>query len=538
MKQDKKVCAMMTDNGKAGGERRALPAAFAEEMRELFETLPGVSVSELPAFLESLAGERSCGLRRNPLKYTKEEFEEHMPYVLEKVPWADEGYFYRREEQPGKSPYHEAGAFYIQEPSAMIAAELLGARPGEAVADLCAAPGGKSTQIAGQMQGEGLLVCNEYVPSRARILSQNLERMGAANCVALKEDVGRMAERFPLFFDRVLVDAPCSGSGMFRKEEEALLQWSPENVRMCAERQTEILDHAAKMVRPGGVLVYSTCSFSEAEDEGIVRHFLQEHQEFSLDDSVLTQELLDAGVCPGGLPGSVRMWPHRLRGEGHFAARLVKTGTDTESGGGTDRESCGEKTNGMDAESGRTKTNGMDTKSCREKRSGKSMAPGKAKTGQAGGTKKGRAGDRDGQRENRNSFADFCKQYLQGQYLERLEEKGRFLWRGEHLFLMPACLPDLGDLRTERSGLHLGEAKKGRFEPSHTWAMTLKKEDAGQRMELKDPAAYLRGETVENEDGLKGWVLMLWRGKSLGWGKAGGNVVKNHYPKGLRKNIV
>lgn len=521
---------MRTDNGKAGGESRTLPAAFAEEMRELFETLPGVSVSELPAFLESLAGERSCGLRRNPLKYTKEEFEEHMPYALEKVPWADEGYFYRREEQPGKSPYHEAGAFYIQEPSAMIAAELLGAGPGEAVADLCAAPGGKSTQIAGQMQGEGLLVCNEYVPSRARILSQNLERMGAANCVALKEDVGRMAERFPLFFDRVLVDAPCSGSGMFRKEEEALLQWSPENVRMCAERQTEILDHAAKMVRPGGVLVYSTCSFSEAEDEGIVRRFLQEHQEFSPDDSALTQELLDAGVCPGGLPGSVRMWPHRLRGEGHFAAKLVKAGTDTEFGGG--------KTNGTDRESGRTKTNGMDTKSCREKRSGKSMAPGKAKTGQAGGTKKGRAGDRDGQRENRNSFADFCKQYLQGQYLERLEEKGRFLWRGEHLFLVPACLPDLGDLRTERSGLHLGEAKKGRFEPSHTWAMTLKKEDAGQRMELRDPAAYLRGETVENEDGLKGWVLMLWRGKPLGWGKAGGNVVKNHYPKGLRKNIV
>lgn len=506
MKQDKKVCAMMTDNGKAGGESRTLPAAFAEEMRELFETLPGVSVSELPAFLESLAGERSCGLRRNPLKYTREEFEEHMPYALEKVPWADEGYFYRREEQPGKSPYHEAGAFYIQEPSAMIAAELLGARPGEAVADLCAAPGGKSTQIAGQMQGEGLLVCNEYVPSRARILSQNLERMGAANCVALKEDVGRMAERFPLFFDRVLVDAPCSGSGMFRKEEEALLQWSPENVRMCAERQTEILDHAAKMVRPGGVLVYSTCSFSEAEDEGIVRRFLQEHQEFSPDDSVLTRELLDAGVCPGGLPGSVRMWPHRLQGEGHFAARFVKAGTDTESG--------------------RAKRNGMDT------------ASGGGKAGAVGYAKKGRSGDGGGQRENRNYFTDFCKQYMNEHYLEKLEEEGRFIWRKEHLFLVPACLPDLGDLRTERSGLHLGEAKKGRFEPSHTWAMTLKKVDVRQRMEVKDPAAYLRGETVENEDGLKGWVLMLWRGKPLGWGKAGGNVVKNHYPKGLRKNIV
>ncbi len=520
----------MTDNGKADSAERTLPAAFVEEMRELFKTLPGVSVSELPAFLESLAGERSYGLRRNPLKYTKEEFEKNMPYELDGIPWADEGYFYRREEQPGKSPYHEAGAFYIQEPSAMIAAELLGAEPGEAVADLCAAPGGKSTQIAGQMQGEGLLVCNEYVPARARILSQNLERMGVADCVVLKEDVGHMAGRFPLFFDRVLVDAPCSGSGMFRKEEEALLQWSPENVRMCAERQMEILDYAAKIVRPGGVLVYSTCSFSEAEDEGIVRRFLQEHQEFSPDDSVLTRELLDAGVCPGGLPGSVRMWPHRLQGEGHFVARLVKAGTDTEFGRA--------KRNGMDTESGRGKADRTDTRSYREKMGGKGTASGRGKAGAAGYAKKGRSGDGDGQRENRNYFTDFCKQYMNGYYLERLEEKGRFIWRKEHLFLVPACLPDLGDLRTERGGLHLGEAKKGRFEPSHTWAMTLKKEDVRQRMELRDPAVYLRGETVENEDGLKGWVLMLLQGKPLGWGKAGGNAVKNHYPKGLRKSIV
>lgn len=543
----------MTDNGKGTGAERTLPAAFVEEMRELFKILPGVSVSELPAFLESLTKERSYGLRRNPLKYTKEEFEKNMPYEMDRILWADEGYFYRREEQPGKSPYHEAGAFYIQEPSAMIAAELLGAEPGDVVADLCAAPGGKSTQIAGQMQGEGLLVCNEYVPARARILSQNLERMGVANCVVLKEDVERMAERFPLFFDRVLVDAPCSGSGMFRKEEEALLQWSPENVGMCAERQMEILGHAAKMVRPGGVLVYSTCSFSESEDEGVVRRFLQEHGEFSPDDSVLTRELLDAGVCPGGLPGSVRMWPHRLCGEGHFAARFVKTGADTESGmgkiNGTDTESGKAKTNGMDTESGRgktngadtesdrTKTNGMDTKSCGEGMSGKSIASGKAKIRQVGGTKKERPRDRDGQQENRNYFADFCKQYLNGHYPEKLEEEGRLVWRGEHLFLVPTCLPDLGNLRTERSGLYLGEAKKGRFEPSHTWAMTLKKEDARQRMELRDPAAYLRGETVENEDGLKGWVLMLLQAKPLGWGKAGGNVVKNHYPKGLRKSI-
>lgn len=484
----------MADREKEGGVGKTLPAAFLEEMEELFKTLPGVSVSELPVFSGSLMEERSYGLRRNPLKYAKEEFEKNMPFALEKIPWVEEGYFYQRAEQPGKSAYHEAGAFYIQEPSAMIAVEILGAKPGEFIADLCAAPGGKSTQIAGQMRGEGLLVCNEYVPARAEILAQNLERMGVANCVIFKEDVGRMAERLPLFFDRVLVDAPCSGSGMFRKEEEALLQWSPENVRMCAERQLEILNHAAGMVRPGGVLVYSTCSFSEREDEGVVERFLQGHEEFSLDETAVTKELLDAGVCPGGLPGTVRMWPHKLRGEGHFAARLVKTGAGMESG--------------------------------------------KARIKQVVYVKKGKTKDKNGQQEMRNYFQDFCEQYVDGSYLEKLEEKGKLVWRKEHLFLEPEHFPELGNLRLLRGGLYLGEAKKGRFEPSHTWAMTLKKEDVRQWMEMNDPTVYLRGETVENEDSLKGWVLMLWQGKPLGWGKAGSGTVKNHYPKGLRKNIL
>ena len=181
----------------------------------------------------------------------------------------------------------------------MIAAELLGAEPGECILDLCAAPGGKSTQIAGKMQGRGLLVCNEYVPARAEILGQNIERMGVSNCVILKENAERCAERFPMFFDRVLVDAPCSGEGMFRKEEQAVSHWSPENVAMCADRQKEILDQAAKMVKPGGVLVYSTCTFSEAEDEAVIRDFLERHRGFYPDEEVLSEALLGAGVCPG-----------------------------------------------------------------------------------------------------------------------------------------------------------------------------------------------------------------------------------------------
>lgn len=497
----------MTDEGKCAGTERALPAAFVEEMRELFGKLPEVSVAELPAFLESLQKERSYGLRRNPLKYTEEEFESRMPFLLNKVPWAEEGYFYRKEEQPGKSAYHEAGAFYMQEPSAMIAAQLLGACPGEYIADLCAAPGGKSTQIAGKMQGEGLLVCNEYVPARAEVLAQNMERMGIRNCIILKESVDRIAERFPLFFDRVLVDAPCSGEGMFRKEQQALLQWSPENVSMCAQRQQEILEEAAKIVKPGGVLVYSTCTFSEAEDEAVVRNFLKEHGEFSGDEAILSEEMARSGVCPGGLPGTVRMWPHRLCGEGHFAARLIRSGRG--------EKSYSEKTSHGGEGAGQKKSH---------------KARHEAKQYDAGR----RQGEKRFEQEGWDLFRNFCEQYLDGEYRSRLESSGKFLWKKEHLFLVPEYLPELSGLRAERIGLHLGEAKKGRFEPSHTWAMTLREEDVRQCMEAEDPAAWLRGETAENR-GYRGWVLMSLQGKPLGWGKAGGNTVKNHYPKGLRK---
>ncbi len=479
-------------------EGHKFPGAFTEEMEGLFKDLPGVSLSELPAFLACLQGERSYGLRRNPLKYTKEKFEADMPFSLEKIPWATEGYFYKPEEQPGKSPYHEMGAYYIQEPSAMIAAELLDARPGEMIADLCAAPGGKSTQIAGKMQGKGLLVCNEYVAGRAGILAQNMERMGIRNCVILNEDTRKMAEHFSLFFDRVLVDAPCSGEGMFRKGEEALANWSPENVTMCGVRQREILENASAMVKPGGVLVYSTCTFSEQENEDVIRDFLERHPEFLPDQAVPTAEQMACGICPGGLPGTLRMWPHKIQGEGHFAARLIKSGGETIS----------------------------------EKRAGKKNQVKKEGTGQ--------------EKENRKLFQEFCEQYIQSGYMEELEKMGVLVWKNNSLFCIPAI--DLSGLKTERIGLYLGEAKKGRYEPSHTWAMTLKKEDVKQWWETKDPGAYLRGETQMQDIALqesesrdivpqKGWTLVLWHGKALGWGKASGSVIKNHYPRGLRKGF-
>ena len=310
-------------------DRRNLPEAFRMRMKRLLGT-------EWEAFQASYDKERSYGLRRNPLKSSGERFMAQMPYTLEKVSWAEEGYYYQAEEQPGKDVLHEAGVYYIQEPSAMAVVEILDPQPGERILDLCAAPGGKSTQIAGRMRGEGLLVANEVIYDRARILSQNVERMGVSNCVVCSEKPERIASLFPAFFDRVLVDAPCSGEGMFRKEEAARNEWSPEAVRMCAGRQSLILEEAAKTVRPGGVLVYSTCTFSPEENEGTISAFLRAHEEYNIEetglDGIFSPGQADwIGQPAAGIEHTLRLWPHLIRGEGHYIARLRRRG-DTAGG--------------------------------------------------------------------------------------------------------------------------------------------------------------------------------------------------------------
>ena len=284
-----------------------LPEAFLQRM----EAQLG---SEYPAFLESLERPRAVALRFNPMKGERPV----LPFVGAPVPWEPEGFYYDPETRPGLHVYHEAGVYYLQEASAMAPVALLDPKPGERVCDLCAAPGGKTTQIAGRMLGQGFLVCNEINPKRAKILSRNIERMGVANALVTNEHPETLASRFPGFFDRVLVDAPCSGEGMFRKEEAAVTDWSQETVQMCAHRQREILDSAARLVRPGGRLVYSTCTFAPEEDEETVAAFLEAHPEF-------TPEPVEAPWFVPGENASYRMWPHKLLGEGHFAAVLRKT---------------------------------------------------------------------------------------------------------------------------------------------------------------------------------------------------------------------
>jgi 16S rRNA C967 or C1407 C5-methylase (RsmB/RsmF family)/NOL1/NOP2/fmu family ribosome biogenesis protein len=277
-----------------------LPAAFLKRMREQLHTEEAFN-----AFLSTYEREAFRGLRVNTLKITKDEFEKISPFSLRPVPWEENG-FYVTEEKIGRHPYHFAGLYYSQEPSAMSVAPLLGVRAGERVLDLCAAPGGKSTQLAQSLGGKGLLVSNEINGSRASILSQNVERLGVKNGVVLNASPDFLAARFEGVFDKILVDAPCSGEGMFKKnEKEAVENWSEENVAICAARQAEILRAAAAMLCAGGRLVYSTCTFSPEEDEGQIASFLATMPEFELVEEK-------------------KLYPHEVEGEGHFYAVLQK----------------------------------------------------------------------------------------------------------------------------------------------------------------------------------------------------------------------
>ena len=428
-----------------------LPEAFLERIqRQLGE--------EYEAFLQSLERPRAVALRFNPLKGEKPD----LPFVGESVPWEPQGYYYDPDSRPGLHVYHEAGVYYLQEASAMSAVALLNPKPYERVCDLCAAPGGKTTQIAGRMQGEGFLLCNEYSPKRAKILSRNIERLGVANALVTNETVENLAERLEGFFDRVLVDAPCSGEGMFRKEEAAVTDWSQETVEMCARRQADILDSAAKLLKSGGRLVYSTCTFAPEENELAVEAFLERHPEF-------TVEKVDAPWFTPAGDGMFRLWPHKLLGEGHFAAVLRKNAGKEED---------------VDLLSG--------TKLPKE-------------------------------------WTDFAKE------LDIRLPDGKAVMFGQNLYWAPEDMPELKKLKVLRPGLELGEVKKGRFEPAHALALWLKdcKNTEPYAPDSAEMAAYIHGDVVPSNK--KGWCLVKAGDYSIGWGKGDGRVLKNHYPKGLRR---
>ncbi|MGN0342094.1 MAG: RsmF rRNA methyltransferase first C-terminal domain-containing protein [Roseburia sp.] len=457
-----------------------LPIEFLERMKKL------LGEEEFSTFLDSYETEKYQGLRVNPLKGGSEELLQRTEWELTPVPWAEEGYYYGSALQPGKHPYHAAGVYYIQEPSAMAPAHYLDAQPGERILDLCAAPGGKSTQIAGAMQGQGLLVCNEIHPARAKILSENVERLGITNAIVTNETPARLAEKFNGYFDRIMVDAPCSGEGMFRKNEQACEEWSPENVTLCAERQDEILEAAHQMLKSGGRMVYSTCTFAPEEDEGSISRFLEKHPEYEILAVPLAEGMssgrADWTVAPAEhIERTIRLFPHKVHGEGHYLAVLKKGFADPSASGGY-------VSGGLEK--------GISEKDCKE-------------------------------------YLEFEQEFLQ----KSIHEQGIFLRFGDQLYLAPQDTFSLKGLKVLRPGLHLGTLKKNRFEPSHALALALKPEQVKYVTDLAadsyEAAAYLKGQTL-NVDGEKGWHLLTVDGYSLGWGKLAGGILKNHYPKGLR----
>ena len=292
-----------------------LPEKFQKEM----ETLLG---DEYQAFTESYDRQPENGLRLNRRKVTGEEFLARTPFLLKRIPWIDNGYTYG-DETPAKDPYYYAGLYYLQEPSAMTPANRLAPEPGDYVLDLCAAPGGKATELGARLNGEGLLLANDISNSRAKALLKNLELMGIPNIYVTSETSEKLAKVLPEFFDKILVDAPCSGEGMFRKEPRMMADWEQQGPEYYSKLQREIILDAADMLRPGGKLLYSTCTFSELENEGTIQYLLEQRPEMKLIPCAPYE-----GFAKGrrGLEDCVRIFPHRMNGEGHFLALLEKEG--------------------------------------------------------------------------------------------------------------------------------------------------------------------------------------------------------------------
>ncbi len=453
--------------------------------------------------LESaLSRDKVSALRMNTLKRFSTD-NEYLPFEFsdKEIPWEKDGKVYTGG-TPGKHPYHEAGVYYIQEPSAMAPVHYLDPKPGEKILDLCAAPGGKTTQIASKMQGEGILVTNEIDKKRAQILSLNVERCAVKNALVTNMDPAQLSDIFEGYFDKILVDAPCSGEGMFRKNDEAIENWSIDNVMLCADRQKKILDEAIKMLAPGGRLVYSTCTFAPEEDEEAALYIYSKGLEpvetdmfpgmvrgsFEYLDAVYkNSELSNKDIADSFTQiqnSTIRLFPHKIEGEGHFLAVFQKEGDATLNAG----------------------LYGVN---------------GKIKPAQ-------------------NAELKLFEQFANETFIEETKKllKGTPFMFGDQLYLAPPGMPGIKGLKVMRPGLHLGTIKKDRFEPSHALALYLSPEDVKRSYELPSdtPAAmqFIGGQTLREAGKENGWYLMTTDGYSLGWAKYAGGTFKNHYPKGLR----
>ena len=568
------------------------PAAFLDECREILK-------DEFPAFLRALALPPRRALRLNPQRNGAEQAAApFLPDGAPRVPWEPLGRYLAADAKPGAGIAHAAGAFYLQDASAMAPVAALDPRPGERVLDLCAAPGGKSGQIAARLNGRGFLLSNEIEFSRARILLGNLERLGVTNAFVTSAPAEALARVLPAFFDRVLVDAPCSGEGMFRRDPEAASQWNPDAPAGCAARQTAILNDAARMVRPGGKLVYSTCTFNRLENEGTVREFLRAHPDFEPD----AFELPGVGASQDGC---LRLWPHRIEGEGHFLARFTRKPEETcarnvslpevrasvesrrvesetfsvraQINDGAPSEARATAESGRiesetfpvralpearaSAESGRVESETFSVRAqinddaSSEARASAEIGYFEPETFPVRASAGGERFEAPNAKLRTDNFrrAPAPKSRAAASRAPRGKEapkpdlsefvralpEGEIVVDGDEVRLVSALAPNpakLTGVRVLRAGLPLATLGRSHIEPAHALAMALDPETARQTIDLTDEqaASYLSGEAFP-VDAPSGWTLAAWRGLPLGWCKITGGTLKNHLPKGLRR---
>lgn len=471
---------------------RELPEPFLDKMRKLLG-------GDYKAYLASFAEEPYFGLRVNTLKTEPSAFAvmaEAAGFHLLPVPWIPNGFYYEKEARPARHPWYFAGLYYLQEPSAMTPASLLPVKPGDKVLDLCAAPGGKSTELAAKLRGKGLLFANDISNSRAKALLKNLELTGAGNICVSSETPEKLSRYLEGFFDKILVDAPCSGEGMFRRDSDMIKSYGQKGPDTYVPIQRAIVSEAVRMLAPGGMLLYSTCTFDREEDEGAVHYILEQFPEMHL-VGLEKQPGFEPGI---GFPECVRLFPHRIKGEGHFIALL------------------------------------------RKKEDERGVLPG-AEYGRGARLEPEPAAVKAGAKAE-EPIREFLSR------IHRPFENSRVFRSGDQVYYLPEPLGGMGrsllkGIRFLRTGLLLGELKKGRFEPSQALAMCLKAEEYDLRLEFSSGdervIRYLKGETLaltpeeaQKAQGEKGWCLVCVDGFPLGWGRFQNQSLKNKYYPGWR----